>query len=259
MTKKISKEHRAAYQDVAAIVTAMTDDEKPFLSETIRAVLLDPGIGQVILCVEEKNDWLDSVIGLLSTDHRLDVLRIPFMPIGGVRNRALEYVKKPWVTYCDGDDVWCEEKTLIQRSYADQKKADFIGTGHYLTDEAGVIRAYGFSLYLPMLSSWMVRTEMMRKYPFNELLTTGSDGEWWIKTFNIIRKEKCPQTLVRYRVRSQSVSSITFSKKRKLKFVTLAGLPSLRWPILFFSYCIWIFTRHLHYRWMSKWSKMNHH
>jgi hypothetical protein len=42
------------HQDVAAIVTATTDSEQPFLFETVRAILSDPGIGQVVLCVERK-------------------------------------------------------------------------------------------------------------------------------------------------------------------------------------------------------------
>jgi hypothetical protein len=32
----------------------MTDGEQPFLFETVQAVLLDPYIGEVVLCIEEK-------------------------------------------------------------------------------------------------------------------------------------------------------------------------------------------------------------
>jgi hypothetical protein len=254
MTKKTHVEQKANIQEVAAIVTAMTDDEKYFLAETIHAVLLDPEIGQVILCVEEKNDWVRAIIDRHTSDARLHVLRIPMMNIGKVRNKALEYVTKHWVAFCDGDDVWCPNKTMIQKTYARQQKADLIGTGHYLVNESGLTRAYGLSRYIPMTSSWMVRTEIMKQHPFNETLLTGSDGDWWIKNFNSIKKAKCPQTLVRYRVRAISVSSVTFSKKRKLKLVTLAERPLLRKPILFLTYCLWIFTKHQSYRWMSEWS-----
>ncbi len=254
MTPKISGEQKENVQEVAAIVTAMTDDEKHFLAETIHAVLLDPEIGQVILCVEEKNDWVNTTIGLHFTDTRLHVLKIPMMNIGKVRNKALEHVTKPWVAFCDGDDVWCENKTLIQKTYAHKKNADLLGTGHYLINEAGLIRAYGLSRHLPMTSSWLVRTKIMKQHPFNEKRVTGSDGEWWIKNFHSIKKAKCPQTLVRYRVRTFSVSSVTSSKKRKLKLVTLAENPLLRGPILFFTYCLWIFTKHRPYQWMPKWS-----
>lgn len=42
------------FNDVAAIVTAMTDSERPFLQDTLRAVLEDPCIRQVVLCVDHK-------------------------------------------------------------------------------------------------------------------------------------------------------------------------------------------------------------
>ena len=248
-------EQQDNYQDVAAIVTSMTDDEKPFLLETVESIFSDPGIGQVILCIEENNDWLDSVIGSLLKDPRLMVVRMPMMPPGAVRNKALGHVQKPWIAYCDGDDVWCKGKTLIQQVYANQTGADFVGAGHYLTDEGGRIRAYGLARFLPMPSTWMVRTEIMKRYPFNETLAHGSDGEWWIRTSNIIEKVKCPRVLVRYRVRSESVSSTTRSKKRKLKLVTVARIPILGLGILFLSYCIWLFTRHRRYSWTAGWSR----
>ena len=247
--------HKEYNQDVAAIVTAMTNDEQPFLTETITAVFSDKEIGQVILCVEENNNWLEKEIGTFMEDPRLTVVRMPFTYIGEVRNKALAYVQKPWVSYCDGDDVWCAGKTFIQRSYAEQTGADFIGAGHYLMTESGKIRAYGLSLFIPMPSSWLVRTEMMRRYPFNENSLKGSDGYWWVSTSKIIKKVKCPEMLVRYRVRSFSVSSMAYSKKRKLLFVNLACTPVLGVTILFLTYCLWIVTKHQSYRWISNWPK----
>lgn len=43
------------FNDVAAIVTAMTDAEQPFIIDTLKSVFSDPGIGQVVLCIEESN------------------------------------------------------------------------------------------------------------------------------------------------------------------------------------------------------------
>ncbi|MBC7450179.1 MAG: glycosyltransferase family 2 protein [Cytophagales bacterium] len=248
-------QHAQDYQDVAAIITAMTHDEKYFLSETLHVVFIDPCIGQIILCVEEKTDWLDSVIGPFLSDPRLSIIRIPMMPIGGVRNKALQYVDKPWIAYCDGDDVWCSGKTLIQRNYANQTGADFIGTGHYLMNEAGSIRGYGLSIFIPMLSSWMVRTDIMRRYPFNEMEPYGSDGEWWITTANTVQKTKCPEVLLRYRVRLHSVSSVTPSKKRKMRLINISSLPVIGPLIRFVTYCLWLITKHQPYRWFYKWSR----
>jgi glycosyltransferase involved in cell wall biosynthesis len=243
------------YQDVAAIITAMTDSEQPFLFEAVEAALSDPCIGQVVLCVEEKNIWIDTEIGSLITDPRLHVVRLPLMPPGGARNEALNHVQKPWVAYCDGDDVWCEGKTLIQRTFASQTGCDFVGADHYLIDEEGKIRAFALARNLPMTSSWMVRTEIMRQYPFDEAMPQAQDGEWWIRTANVIKKARCSQMLLRYRVRSGSVSSSTPSKKRKTKIVTLTRTPVLGLGILFLTYCAWFFTRQKQYTWLPQWGQ----
>jgi glycosyltransferase involved in cell wall biosynthesis len=244
------------FQDVAAVVTAMTDGEKPFLSKTLEAVLLDPGISQVILCVEERNAWLDATIGSsYIQDSRLHIVRLPMMPPGAVRNKALEYVQKPWVAYCDGDDVWCKGKTFIQRDFANKTGCDFVGVDHYLTDDEDNIRAFALARYMPMTSSWMVRTEIMKQYPFDEELRQGSDGTWWILTDKVIQKVRCPKMLLRYRVRSSSVSSSTPSKQRKEKIVTLAKLPVLGFSILFFTYCAWFITRKKNYVWLTSWGQ----
>jgi hypothetical protein len=63
MTKKVFNERGGEWQNVTAIVTAMKEDEKPFLFEAVAAIISDLFIGQIILCIEEKNDWLNAEIG----------------------------------------------------------------------------------------------------------------------------------------------------------------------------------------------------
>lgn len=241
--------------DVAAIVTAMTNEERPFLPETLHAVLSDESIDEVILCVDEHNNWLDVTLGRLLQDPRVFILRMPLMNIGAVRNRALTHVNKSWVAFCDGDDVWCSNKTLKQRQYAAETKADFVGSGHYLTDEHGNIRAIGSARFIPMPSSWLVRTSVLRSFPFDENREQSSDGDWWIETEKKIKKEKFPALLLRYRVRERSLSSVTSSKSKKFKIVALAQKPFFAHVILGLSYLIWFYTRKQEYKWMTRWSK----
>lgn len=246
------------YQDVTAIITSMTDGEKPFICEAVTAVLSDPCIIHVILCIEKKNDWIEKEIGSFMADPRLQIIRFPIMLCGAIRNKALNMVKTPWVTYCDADDVWCKGKTLIQQTFASRMGCDFVGADHYLTDEAGKIRAFALARYMPMLSSWLVRTEIMRKYPFNETMCTGSDGEWWYRTTNIIQKARCPKMLLRYRVRTESLSSLTNSKIRKAKIVTFAKIPVLGLSVLFLTFCTWLIGRKNHYMWSESWGPEPH-
>lgn len=254
----LNKQQNHSQSEVAAIVTAMTDGEKPFVRDAIDSVLSDLGIGQVVLCIEEKNSWLHTVLGSLISDPRLEVIQIPLMPLGVVRNQALKHVRMPWVAYCDGDDVWCRGKTLTQLNYAKVTGSDFVGADHYLTNDKGKICALSPARYLPMPSSWMVRTEVMRQHPFTEApysLSQEESGEWWQRTNGIVSKARCPKMLLRYRIRSNSLSNQTPSMRRKTKVVNLGNVPGLGAIILFITWFIWLFTRKNHYIWHRGWGQ----
>ena len=248
-------EYKSYANEVSVIVTAMTDGEKPFLFEALESVLQDPIINKVVLCIDKDNDWIDIILGSFLNDKRLDIYRIPKMRIACVRNLAIDRIETPWVAYLDGDDVWCKGKTSIQLNYAIQKGADFVATGNYIIDENSKLCAVSLSFFIAMPSSWLVRTELMKKYKFNEQLITGSDGEWWAKTNSFITKVKCPKLLMRYRVRSESVSASSFSKIRKHRTVDLSRIPVLGIGVLVVTYLIWIATRYNNYRWKPSWSR----
>ncbi len=245
--------HQDTYQDVAAIITAMTDDEKPFLFETVEAVLTDLSISQVILCVEEKNTWVEMVLGHLKEDPRLEIVHMPMAVLGVVRNKALHYVKTPWLAYCDGDDVWYKEKTSTQRRWADATKSDFVGADHTLINERSKLCAFARARNIPMPSSWLVRTEIMKQYPFHNSLSSGTDGEWWIRTRDVVRKARCPKRLLKYRVRAGSLSSNSPSKKRKERIIRLANLPVFGGIVLLITWCIWLAARQEKYVWFGEW------
>lgn len=239
--------------DVTAVVTAMTDGERPFLHETVKAVLLDPGIGQVVLCIEDQNTWIEEVLGSLAHDSRVEIIRLPLALPPTVRNQALKYVQLPWIAFCDGDDVWCKGKTLKQRAYAEETGSDFVGADHYLTDEAGRIRAVAQARNIPMPSSWLVKTQAMKQHLFDESVQVGSDGEWWIRTNKVVKKARQPELLLRYRVRSGSISSSTPSKRRKAKIVSIASVPVLSQGLFWVTWLAWRFTRQSSYVWLSTW------
>lgn len=251
----IQQKQTTPASDVTAIVTAMTDDEKFCLPETLQAVLLDASIAQVILCYDASNNWITSTIQSYLQDERIQMLPLPLMNIGAIRNRAVEHTTSKWLAFCDGDDVWLHNKTLQQHSYAHKNNLDFVGAGHFLTNESGKIQAYGFSMYIPMPSTWLVKTEIMKKYPFNEQLSRRSDGDWWIRTHNKIKKGKFPKILLKYRVRLESVSMLSKSKKRKALIIRIAQIPMLGSTINFFTLLVWQSTKHLNYIWLSKWVK----
>jgi glycosyltransferase involved in cell wall biosynthesis len=206
----------------------------------------------VIVCIQDSNTWIDEVLASVGTDPRLEILRMPMTYLGGVRNRGIQLVKTEWVAFCDGDDVWCKGKTLAQREYAEKHKCDFVGCDHYLTDEAGHIRAFALAKYLPMPSSWLVRTKVMVEHPFKEekKLNGIEDSEWWKRTAreNAFPKGRCPKLLLRYRVRGVSLSTTEPSKIRKAKAVKLASIPVIGWGVWFLTGCMWLVNRSESYR-----------
>jgi len=231
--------------DVTAIVTAMTDGERPHLPACLKAIIGDPGIARVLLCIQDSNTWIDEVLQSIGSDSRIEVLRMSIDPPGAVRNEAVKLVETEWTAFCDGDDVWCKGKTAIQRGHADEQNANFVGGDHYLTDEAGRVRAVALAKYLPMTSTWMVRTSIMQQYPFKwEKKFSGiEDHQWWFDTMNVIKKDRCPRLLLKYRVRNASLSSFEPSKARKARVVGLAGMPLIGWAMFILTGCLWFVNR----------------
>jgi hypothetical protein len=251
-----SADATAIVDDVAAIVVAMTDGERPFLHRTVKAILADPGIGQVVLCVEQHNDWVGPVLGDLTTDPRLGVVPLRMALPGAVRNRALAYVTLPWVAYCDGDDVWCVGKTRLQRAIAAATGGVFVGADHCLIDEGDRVCAFAPSRYMPMPSAWLVKTEIMRQHPFDETLAGTEDGEWWVRTAGRIDKVRLPKTLLQYRVRAGSLSSRTPSKRRKAIVVSMSAVPIVRQLTLVSTWLLSAALRRREYVWRAEWGSI---
>ncbi|MFP4092671.1 MAG: hypothetical protein ACLFUB_13930 [Cyclobacteriaceae bacterium] len=241
-------------KDVTAVITAMTDAEKNFLNEAIQAALSDEFIGQIIVCVEEKNQWIDSLVQGIKDD-RLEIHRLPMMNVSKVRNYGVKKSRLDWVAFCDGDDVWCKDKTRYQRVFVSKLNASFIGADHLLINTRGEIKACGLARYIPMPSSWLIRTEVMRKYPFDENVHQGQDCEWWFRTRKVIKKARCPHQLILYRVRASSLSDAQPSKKRKARVVKISENSVFGSFFYFLTYLLWLMSRRYSYRWHSAWIK----
>ena len=135
------------------------------------------------------------------------------------------------MAFLDGDDAWLPKKTERQTAFLRSGCQDFVGVDHMLMTEEGEVFAYALARHLPMPSSWMVRRETMMRYPFDPDVSVGADGVWWLTTWKTVRKYRIPEPLIRYRVRIQSRSTATPSKRRKLAFAKLSTLPTAR-PLL---------------------------
>ena len=221
--------------DVTAIVTCMTNVERPFLRETLQSVQNQTSPCEAIVIALESNTWIDDIAAEFP---HLRVMRRPLGWEGAARHTGIAAAKTEFVAFLDGDDIWLPDKTKKQVDFLRDGHRDFVGVDHILVTEEGKPFAYALARHLPMPSAWMVRRETMLRYPLDPNLSVGADGLWWRSTWSTVRKFRLPEPLIKYRVRRQSLSNATPSKRRKLALSKLSDLPMARPLLLTATYAL---------------------
>jgi hypothetical protein len=87
----------------------------------------------------------------------------------------------------------------------------------------------------------------MVRYPLDPNLSLYVDWSWWVNTRHTVRKYRLAEQLMKYRVRSQSLSSPVPDKRRKLALSKLSRLPAARPLILGATYGLYRWHRRGHY------------
>ena len=236
--------------DVTAIVTCMTDAERPFLTETLQSVRNQTVQCETIVVVLESNPWIDEVAETLPG---LRVVRRPPGWPGAARNTGSEAAATEFVAFLDGDDVWLPTKTEKQVAFLKSGHRDFVAVDHMLMTEEGQVYAYALARHLPMTSTWMVRRDTIICHPFDPDVRDGEDGAWWLSTWNSVCKYRIPEPLIRYRVRGLSLSTTSPSKRRKLALARLSTLPMTRWLLLAATYMLHRLSRRPYYVPVKSW------
>lgn len=241
----------------SAVISCMTESEFPYIGATLDSVVSQ--VDETILCIRDTFADFEAQQGLDRFAGRgLKVVRMPMQRLGSVRNQGMLHVTGDVVAFCDGDDVWAENKISRQLAFLLEKGADFCGCDHRLIDEQGVPRLYGMARHIPMPSSWMVRAEVQRTFPFDPDLPCVEDGDWWLRTHGKIKKVRLPEPLLLYRVREASLSSSTGSKRRKLLFMKVACLPLIGNALEFVTKIARLTLRSENYTWNNGWSHPEH-
>lgn len=212
--------------EVTAIVTCMTDAERPFLRATLDSVRDQTAPCATLLLVAEDNPWVEAMVQDLP---RLTVMRRRLAPVGAIRNAGIAAATTEYVALLDGDDVWRKEKTARQLAFLRGREADFVAVDHMLMREEGQVFAYGSARYMAMPSAWMARRDLMLRHPFDPEARGGlEDGIWWRGTWGRVAKHRLPEPLLLYRVRNASLSSLSRGKRRKLAMAKISALPLAR-------------------------------
>jgi glycosyltransferase involved in cell wall biosynthesis len=214
--------------DVTAVVTCMTDAERPFITETLKSIHDQTIRCDTLVVVEDSNPWIEE---LCDPFPGLRILRRPFGYLGSVRNSGVAACETEFVAFLDGDDVWLPTKTQKQLSFLRNGDREFVGVDHMLMTESGEVFAYALPRNIPMPSSWMTRRDTMLRYPFDPDQSQAEDGVWWVSTLEKVEKWRIAEPLIHYRVRGSSLSGASLSKRRKLAISKFSSLPLAR-PLL---------------------------
>jgi glycosyltransferase involved in cell wall biosynthesis len=231
--------------DVTAIVTCMTDAERPFIREALQSVQNQTMIPyETIIVVLESNSWIDNVVAEFP---HMKVVRRPPGWEGAARHTAIDAAQTEFVAFLDGDDVWLPAKTRKQVELMRSGCWDMVGADYIMTTEEGKPFAYGLCRYQTPPSAWMVRRETMLRYPFDPDTPVGADWQWWENNWRTVRRVRLAEQLMKYRVRRQSLSTPVPDKRRKLALSQLSDIPTARPLILAATYALYRLHRRRHY------------
>ena len=220
--------------EITTIVTCMTDGERPFLADSLRSVRDQTVPSKIILCVAENNTWVDDILFNVQAD--IELMRLEFAWASAIRNQAIAAVKTELVAFLDGDDLWRPTKLRRQVDALRARQLDVVASKHILIrEDDSKPFFFGFAKNLPMTSSWLGKTAAFSERPF-ELVPVSEDVFLWERLESEVRCEIMKDFLIRYRVREKSLSSMTPTKERKLKYARWSQHAGVRPLLLSTSY-----------------------
>lgn len=213
------------HPDITAVILLMTDEERPFASQTIRSVAGQTlPVSEIRVYVREENTWIDEIVAGIP---RVVIRRIPKMGPGHVRNLAATEVSSEWIAYLDGDDYWAPDR-LARQCRGMSVHDGLIACDYYLINQHGVNCGFPLTNRFPAPSTWLIRRSVMLEKPFNETVFKHNDSMWWVEHEGWNLTRRVPELLVYYRVRSGSLSDVLKNKQRKNQYVALASKPLIR-------------------------------
>jgi glycosyltransferase involved in cell wall biosynthesis len=208
--------------DVTAVILAMTDGDQPYAPQAIGSVLAQTQRPAVVrVYVQQHNTWIDDVARRLPG---FEIRRIGLMPPGQVRNLGAREAETEWVAYLDGDDWWYPRKQERQMPVA-RAGALVSGCDYHVVDAQGRHATAALCRHIPSASTWLMRRELLRNYPFLPQWQRHDDALWWAHYRAWEFTVRVPELLSAYRIRGDSMSSGTPGKRRKLAVLRWAGRP----------------------------------
>lgn len=167
-------------------VVVATRNRAAMLRESLHSVLCQTYRNLEVIVVDDgsEDDTRGAVEGL--GDPRLRYVRQEHLGISAARNRGTEHARGAWIAVHDDDDIMLPSRLEEQMKHADGN-VDFVyGTFINFDDESGKLelhhgRNYGYgpalmSGFAPGHSTWLVRSDIMRRFPYDEGIESAVDN-----------------------------------------------------------------------------------
>jgi glycosyltransferase involved in cell wall biosynthesis len=204
-------------------VVIPTRDRADLLALTLRSVLAQRDVDLDVIVVDDGG--CHATAGLIEEirDPRVALVRNDSPPgVSGARNRGVQAAARPWIAFCDDDDLWAPGKLAAQLAAVLEKRAAWVYAGDVTVDAAlrvlsggppptpdAVLRELPRYNAVPAgASNVLVRLDaLLQTGPFDTDLQTSEDWDMWLRLARTAGRPACvPRPLVALRSHARMVS-----------------------------------------------------
>lgn len=199
-----------------------TYNSSAFILETVDSILAQEYTFFELIIVDDGS--LDGTIDLLKDyvkgDNRVVIIKLEINSgVAVARNVGISRARGRYIAFCDSDDIWLSNKLILQISFMQKKLAPISYTSYDLISERGILLnkrisslpKLGYRDYLGNtiigLSTSIIDSQMVGKFHFENLRIRQDTLLWLTLLKNGHNAFGMPESLVKYRVRNNSISS----------------------------------------------------
>lgn len=174
-----------AHEPLISVVIA-TRNRSEMLRDSVHSVLCQTYRNLEVIVVDDGSEDATQQAVESIADPRVRYLRQAPGGISSARNRGTEHARGEWIAVHDDDDIMLPFRLAEQLQHADSQ-VDFVyGAFLNFDDDTGELQmhhgrnySYGAALmsgFAPGHSTWLVRTEIMRRFPYDEGIASAVDN-----------------------------------------------------------------------------------
>lgn len=167
-------------------VVIATRNRAEMLRDSVHSVLCQSHRRLEVIVVDDGSEDETQQAVESFADPRVRYVRQEPGGISNARNRGTEHARGEWIAVHDDDDLMLPFRLAAQLQHADDQVDLVYGAFINFDDETGELQmhhgrnySYGAALmsgFAPGHSTWLVRTEIMRRFPYDEGIASAVDN-----------------------------------------------------------------------------------